>query len=447
MLNWRIGLIMLVAGGSTVDGHSLKSAQATDPYQLSFSDFEWDEGVDLKPLQGSQKLGEAMPLEKSIAMFEARLAAAPADIGNYLVLGDLYLQLAKEKDELPAYGKSVDILRSALKLSPESYSAQLYLAQSLLAQHEFHEALALAETALKTSPTSLLGKATRFDALLELGEYARAKAVLAELSEAMDAPPIWARSARIEELHGNSAKAIELVERCVEHTPDSSWFRWRLGGLLFDRGELELAKLQFAKGLDIELESGPCLVGVAKCEFALGNREAAKKILSKAVELYGEPPMMSLMGDLCAASGEAEQAADWYQRTEAAMREEAKIAGDAHAREFAMFLADHDRSLDEALKLAEGDLRRRRDAYAYDTLAWAQFKSGDLPSAVASISKSLEPGGQDPMLYYHAALIFSDAKQSDNAARYWKMLQSSNPKFSILSLHSIPTSYTPAPSP
>ena len=114
------------------------------------------------------------------------------------------------------------------------------------------------------------------------------------------------------------------------------------------------------------------------------------------------------------------------------MREEQKVAKVAHAREVAMFFADHDRNLGEALKLASIDLQQRSDAFAHDAHAWILYKNGKLPEAKLAITQAMAAGTATPPILFHAATIFDACGERDNAANHLKLLLSANPHFSVI---------------
>ena len=46
--------------------------------------------------------------------------------------------------------------------------------------------------------------------------------------------------------------------------------------------------------------------------------------------------------------------------------------------QMAHYLADHDKDLEEALKLAETEYKTRPTVYGADTLAWCYYKNGQI---------------------------------------------------------------------
>jgi hypothetical protein len=63
-----------------------------------------------------------------------------------------------------------------------------------------------------------------------------------------------------------------------------------------------------------------------------------------------------------------------------------------HNRDLALFYADHDIKLDEALALAHKEFEVRHDIYTWDALAWALYKNGKYQEASDAIDNALRPG-------------------------------------------------------
>jgi len=89
--------------------------------------------------------------------------------------------------------------------------------------------------------------------------------------------------------------------------------------------------------------------------------------------------------------------------------------GPAQPQALARFLSERDRSLAEALQLAEEAVVTRRDIYTMDTLAWAQFKAGRLAEARTASEQALRTSTRDARILYHAAEIRAAAGERDAA--------------------------------
>ena len=84
------------------------------------------------------------------------------------------------------------------------------------------------------------------------------------------------------------------------------------------------------------------------------------------------------------------------------------LAGPALAQteaNLALFLAEHDRKLPEALRIAETVARARHDIFTEDALAWASFKAGRLDEARAALDRATQTGTRDERILQHARAI------------------------------------------
>jgi hypothetical protein len=86
-----------------------------------------------------------------------------------------------------------------------------------------------------------------------------------------------------------------------------------------------------------------------------------------------------------------------------------------------MFLADHDRDLDEAVRLARADAALRDDVYTDDALAWALYKRGDLADAKRAAARALRLGTEDVAFHRHAEAIAIALDRPRAAARHRRL--------------------------
>jgi predicted Zn-dependent protease len=79
-------------------------------------------------------------------------------------------------------------------------------------------------------------------------------------------------------------------------------------------------------------------------------------------------------------------------------------------RLLALYYAQRRVHLDEAIRMARSDLRKRGDEiYADDTMAWVLAAAGQPSRAWHFAQLATRLGTQDPMLNYHAGAIAMDA--------------------------------------
>ncbi|MEZ6137412.1 MAG: tetratricopeptide repeat protein [Pirellulaceae bacterium] len=432
-LIWRLMFASMLAAQGV-----LAQAPAADPYAVSFNDFDWVDPIELEPLAGSVPIGEPLNTVAAIELFENKVAAQPDDFASRTVLGELLLRRAKNDDHLPSYSLSQKSLEAALAINPQYLPAKLALASAYMAQHEFKAALRLLEEMDQQYPSRPATLAGLVDCQIELGDYASAKALLERLLKLERSAPVLARAARIEELEGKCLQAISLMDEAIvdlRNTTDATdaclaWYRWRKGTLLLKNGQTDQARDAFQSVLSANPHAEASLVGLAMAHFADNNLPAAIQSLEVAAE-SDAPPVLALLGDALAIAGNAERAQQLWQETEAVMREEAKVAKVAHAREVAMFYADHDRNLGEALELSDIDFTQRADTYAWDCRAWALFKNGQAREAKIASEKALAAMPYDLNLLFHAALIEEHVGNIQTAREYALRISEVNPRFSI----------------
>jgi tetratricopeptide (TPR) repeat protein len=143
------------------------------------------------------------------------------------------------------------------------------------------------------------------------------------------------------------------------------------------------------------------MIGQGKVEALRGDREKALAIF---LDQFGRDPTLDLaarIGDLYEQGGQRGDAERYYQLAE-------ELAGPAIAQteaNLALFLADHDRNLLEAVRVAEAVATTRHDIFTEDALAWAYYKASRLDEAASASQRALRTGTRDERILSHAAAI------------------------------------------
>jgi hypothetical protein len=100
--------------------------------------------------------------------------------------------------------------------------------------------------------------------------------------------------------------------------------------------------------------------------------------------------------------------------------------------QMAQFLADHDRDLEEALRLAEAEYNTRPTVYGADTLAWRYYKSGRIAEARKYSAEAFSQQTPEAMFLYHRGMILAKAGDNGGARRALYQALSQNPYFDPL---------------
>ena len=134
-----------------------------------------------------------------------------------------------------------------------------------------------------------------------------------------------------------------------------AWYQVQLGDLYFNGGQIEVAAKQYATALDLFENYYLALAGLGKVRAAQGQYDEAIALYQQAVAGIPQPRTLAALGDLYTKTGQVEKAQLRYDTVEF-IAELAAINKQVYNRQLALFYADHDLNLEEALKLASREL-------------------------------------------------------------------------------------------
>jgi tetratricopeptide (TPR) repeat protein len=391
----------------------------------------------LKSIDGAS-LASVPPVEVAIMTFQKRIKANPNDALSYTLLGEQYIRQARENGDVRNYQRAEQTLNQSLELLPDYAPAKTALASIYYAQHDFNRSLELAGQVFESNYKNLQARIIVADSLLSLGQYEQAEAVYMELSDANPTPPVLARLANLAELKGNSDQALQLIRRAAGQTLQSggtkenaAWYLLRVGDIHFNRGDIKQAGEYYEASLRIFDGYYLAYAGLGKVRAAEGNYQEAIDYYQKAINIIPQPEFLAALGDLYTITDQPEQAKIQYD-TVAYIGKLAKLNQQIYNRQLANFYSDHNRKVDEALKLALAELEFRKDIYGYDAAAWAYYKNGKFTEAQRMMHHALVLGTQDARLFYHAGMITHALHQDEQARQYLEQALTINPHFSVL---------------
>lgn len=387
--------------------------------------------------QRTGHMGRKVPVMKAISKYQDRIAAFPTDTKSQVVLGQLYLRLAKETGSHAAYKHAEKHLRQALELKPESQSGLTSLAASLESQHRFREALEIAWSAYQTNPSNTQALAICGDCQLQLGGLKACREIYETLSNVSpDEPAVIARLAHLAELTGESELAITHLKSARERVSLSgkplesiAWYSLRLGAVYKSMGQHEAARLAFMQALQENSNLIQAKIGVAEMLVVEGQLEQGVLLLEEAISEKPSAAALVLLADILESEGKPNDATPLLDQAEALLMAEMKELDGAHQRQLSRFYSDHARNPTQAVRLAKQDLLTRADIYSHDTLAWALFQNGQFNEAAAVMPKALAWRTQDASLHYHAAVIFHEVGDDVKALAQLLKVERINSKF------------------
>lgn len=307
-----------------------------------------------------------------------------------------------------------DAIKLALKLEPKNVQALVLRGMAHQYDHEFEKARDLAQRALKIDGETLLAHLLLGDALLELGDYDKA---IAAYQAAVDLRPnlqSYNRAAHIAWLQGDMETAVEWLDMAIDagsmRDPESTaWCFVDLGDIFRHRGQSDSALAAADRALKMLPEYVPALVLKARTLAAEGELEAA--IASYDAALSHLPTVDSLVE-------QAELLRKLGRSKEASVRMTDAIAlSKDDPRPLAHYYARMNVKPKDALRLAQQELKARQNIAAWDTLALAQIRNGQLEDAEASLLKATQLGRPLADLHLHEALLHQALGRAEQAKK------------------------------
>jgi len=379
--------------------------------------------------------------DQILRFHQSRVAADPDDPLAHNRLAAAYVRKARESGDLAYYALAEQAAQRGLDLvasGPAAATANTLLASVHVARHEFRQALSRARAALDLNPADLTPQAVAGDALVELGDYEEAARAYARLAPLTGPRHPTSRLAWLRFLQGDPPGAVALMRSAAATATTANpvgeptaWTRAQLGALLFHTGELNGAEAAYRDALVAMPRYHVATAGLARVAAARGRLREAAEHYRKALDVVPLPDYAAALGDVYTRLGREPEARKQYALVEYIGRLSA-LNKTVYNRELALFLADHDLRLPEALELARKELEARRDIYTYDVLAWALYKNGQAHEAQAAMSEALRLGTQDARLLFHAGMIRRALGEPDAARAALARALALNPQFHVL---------------
>ncbi|MFN8498437.1 MAG: tetratricopeptide repeat protein [Anaerolineae bacterium] len=371
----------------------------------------------------------------TIARLQARLKQKPDDARSMTQLGGAYLQKARETGDPSYYGRAEAVLKQALAQNPADLDALGFMGSLALSRHQFRDALQWGEKARAISPERAYTYGVLGDAHVELGEYAAAAEAIQAMMDRRPDLSSFSRVSYVRELYGDIPGAMDAMQQAIvsggPNAENTAWATVQLGLLYFNQGQPDQADALFASALAGYPGYIPARVGQARVLAARGQYDDAIAILRQAVDAMPMPEYVILLGDLYTAAGRDADAAQQYDLVRA-IQQLYKANGVEVDLETALFDADHDHDLPNALARARQGYADRPSIHGADVLAWTLLKAGQPAEAQGLMGQALRLGTRDALMFYHAGMIALANGDTAQAETYLARAMETNPHFSVI---------------
>lgn len=315
--------------------------------------------------------------QKEIAWYEAELAKRPSSHPLYAQLGRALLDRARETHDPAVLQRARTSLHRSLELQ-RNYEALVLLASAANFGHRFAEGKRWAQEAIDISqgvsgPDSV-ALALLVEGHLGLGEYDEARKLLPADGKTEDfrvaaALGQWfALRDRPDEALAAFQKAAEIAHR--EKVPElEAWAQIVSGGVFIDTGRAKLAAPHLAAAAKIAPDDKLLAIHRAEVEEAEGRKLEALRIYEKVLGGRGDAELSRKAWLLARELGLEKETKHHFESAQRACLR-AIHAGEIYTLgELAQLWADAGVHLDQAARLAQENLRFKRDPAARNTAA------------------------------------------------------------------------------
>ena len=404
--------------------------------------------VAFSPVQAALLLPHATGTERLIKNMQTRVQSNPKDPAAYSALGAAFFQRARETGDVEDFQQAEQALNRSLDLNSADFSAATAystMAEVCMGEHRFSDAVTYAQKALSLGSGDLSPFAIVGDANADMGEYERAAIAYSRLDvsgdSAADPHNVYVRDSRTSYLKfvsGDTRGAIRLMQSAVAAGTEArlpaenlAWLYYELGEYESQAGDVAAANSAYLTALTIHPGDYRAMAGLAKLRGNQGRYAEAIKLYQSAVAVVPMPMYVAELGDMYTGAGNSAEAKKQYQLVQY-IGLLGHINQVLHNRDLALFYADHDIKLDEALTLAHKEFEVRHDIYTWDALAWALYKNGKYQEAGDAMDHALRPGARDALLFFHAGMIANRLGQASQAKERLHAALSINPHFHVI---------------
>lgn len=390
------------------------------------------EGAALSPEGDSAPPASTFTTDQKTILLEKQIAKAPRSLPLRNRLAWSYIQKGRETGDVAYFTRAERLLEKTLAQAGTNGEALGLRAWVALFKHEFKEAAVWGEKARAVRPKVSFHYGILSDAYLETGDYPKAIEAAQTMLDLNPDQGSFSRAAHLRSLHGDPEGAIELWQKAVHAgapaAENTAWCQVELGDEHFNIGRFKDAETAYQEALKTFPGYHRAAAGLARLRAGKGRAAEAITLYHQAIESIPYPHYIASLGDLYSKMGKPEEAKKQYALVEQIATLD-QVNQVLYNRDLALFYADHDRNLGEALRLIEREAAVRKDIYTDDVLGWVYYKSQRYQEAERAAKRALRLGTKDPRLLYHAGMIARAVGKEKEAKRLLNQALALNPHF------------------
>ena len=323
---------------------------------------------------------------------EERLAAyGPLTGLQRAGIADLIAMRGQFLGRIADYERAEQIAEQLVREAPTDPVSFLTRAQARSTFHRFAEALADVEEAERRGLHGQRVESLRAAIFEATGHYDEALVVRQRAARArLDIRSLGAE-ASVRSGRGEIEEAERLFVEAPQHYRDVSpfpvaWLYFQQGSMWMREGSLERARELF-EAAHQRLPAYAAAQGhLAEVEAALGRHERAIELLRPLAQTSDDPDYAAQLARILGEAGQAEEAHHWRAAAAARYAELIALHPEAFADHAAEFWLAAGGDPQEALALAQTNLRVRRTPRAYELVLQAALAAGESAAACDAAS-------------------------------------------------------------
>ena len=361
-------------------------------------------------------------LEEAAARTERLIEQEPGEIKYRALLADIYYEGGQNE-------RGDSIYKSIIEEDPENIENQLIYLVNLVQKKEYKDVSGFLNSIFESDIVEKERKIAVAGRLISDTAYVKDNSGSLEESISIlekkypDDEEVKSLKPTMYETAGRKEEAIKSYEELIAGGARSFYFKEQL--ILLYAEKQEYRKLYNLAG-SYSKENNMSILGkvyYAIAAMELGEYEVAESELNKAMILAGnndvlKVQVLSMMGDLMYRMNKPQEAYGYYEDALKINPDEVLILNN-----YAYFLAEGDRDLKKALKMAEKVMQTDGENATYiDTYAWVLYKMGRYKESYKAMKRIFDSTEEsDPELLEHMGFILKALGKCREAVDYWQM--------------------------
>jgi tetratricopeptide (TPR) repeat protein len=360
------------------------------------------------------------------------ISSNPSDIKPRIQLATIYIAEARITGEHPYYYPAIlKILDAVLQLEPDNFEGLVLKASVKLSQHQFAEAKIIGEKAMEINPANAYVYGVLVDANVELGNYHQAIIMSDKMQALKPSLESYSRASYLREIHGDYAGAIEAMTLAVQAgLPGSeprSWAENTLAYLYLKTGQDDKAESTYLSILETRPGYAFAMKGLADVYVTRRNYNEALSILENAGQVLPEFSFYEKIGDIYILKGEKEKAAKTYNDVLGMLKEDEESGHTVNLELARIYTKIGNYQQARNLALKEYQLRPS-NIDVNKSLAWINYKAGDIAKAKFYLSAAFATSSKDPDFLVKAGQIEKALGNKKKASKLMAEAKKVNPR-------------------